>query len=89
MLYQQQACQSCHSIDGSRVVGPTFKGLYGAERVFTDGTSATADDNYLRTAILQPADQIVEGYMNQMPAAYGGLSERELTALIAYIEEQQ
>ena len=89
LLYRQQACASCHSLDGSRVVGPTFKGLYGANRVFDDGSTAVADDNYLRESILNPAARIVEGYMNQMPASYTSLTERELSALIAYIETVQ
>ena len=28
-LYTQKACIGCHSLDGSRVVGPSYKGLYG------------------------------------------------------------
>ena len=89
MLYNSRACFSCHSIDGTRIVGPTFQGLYGANRVFEDGSSAVADDNYLREAILNPAARIVEGYPNGMPNIYTDLSERELSGLIAYIQEQQ
>jgi cytochrome c oxidase subunit II len=87
-LYTQQACNACHTTDGTRTVGPTFQGLYGAERQFTDGTSAVADENYLRESILQPGVLIVEGYANVMPPSYGGLSERELNALIEFIREQ-
>ncbi len=89
VLYTQQACIGCHSVDGSVVVGPTFQGLYNAQRNFTDGTSAVADENYLREAILNPAAKIVEGYQNQMPASYSSLGEREISALIAFIREQQ
>ena len=89
LLYRQQACAACHSLDGSRVVGPTFQGLYGANREFTDGTSAVADDNYLRESILNPAARIVTGFQPAMPASYTGLSERELSGLIAFIEAQQ
>jgi len=28
-LYAAKACIGCHSLDGSRIVGPTFKGLWG------------------------------------------------------------
>lgn len=89
VLYQQQACAACHSLDGSRVVGPTFQGLYGANRVFEDGSNVVADDNYLRESILNPSARIVQGYQNAMPASYTGLSERELSGLIAFIEAQQ
>ena len=89
LLYNQRGCLGCHSLDGTAVVGPTFQGLYGAQRNFTDGTSVEADDNYLRDSIVNPGSRIVEGYQNQMPAIYNTLSERELSGLIAYIKAQQ
>ncbi|RMH64187.1 MAG: cytochrome c oxidase subunit II, partial [Bacteroidetes bacterium] len=89
VLYQQQACNSCHSVDGSRIVGPSFQGLYGAERRLADGSTVVADDNYIRESILQPQAKIVEGYPNVMPASYGSLNERQLSALIAFIQQQQ
>lgn len=63
-------CEACHSLDGSRVVGPSWLGLYGSERVFEDGTSTIADEAYITNSILHPADQIVEGYPNAMPMVY-------------------
>lgn len=87
-VYQQQGCQACHSLDGSDGVGPTFQNLHGAERQFADGSSAEADDNYLRSSILEPGQDIVEGYQNVMPGSYSSLSERELSALVAFIKAQ-
>ena len=88
-LYTQRGCQSCHSLDGSRKVGPTFQGLYGmSDHAMTDGSSVTVDENYLRESILKPEAKIVEGYQNLMPGAYSNLSERELTGLIEFIKEQ-
>ena len=89
VLYQQQACFSCHSLDGSAVVGPSFQGLFGSQRVFDDGTTATADENYLLQSIQNPGSQLVEGYQNVMPANYGELDQRQYDALIAFIKEQQ
>ncbi len=88
-LYRQQGCNACHSLDGSRMVGPTWEGLYGKQNhAMADGSTVTADENYLREAILEPGAKIVEGYSNVMPANYQSLSERELSALIAYMKEQ-
>jgi cytochrome c oxidase subunit 2 len=88
-LYSQQGCQSCHSLDGSRKVGPSFQGLYGKKNhTMADGSSVTADENYLRQSILQPEQKIVQGYQNLMPGAYSSLSERQLTALIEFIKTQ-
>ena len=89
LLYRQQACVGCHSVDGSDGVGPTFQGLYGAQRQFEDGTSAVADDNYLRESIVEPSAKIVQGYPPVMPPNYASLTEDQLAALIAFIEAQQ
>ena len=87
-LYQQQGCQACHSLDGSRGVGPSFQGIYGSTHQFADGTSAEVDENYLRESILEPGAKVVEGFQNVMPASYGSLSEREISALVAFIKSQ-
>ena len=52
------ACNACHSIDGSKQIGPTWKGLYCKTRNFEDGTSAVADNNYLTEAIIEPAELV-------------------------------
>ena len=90
VLYTQQGCHACHSVDGSRMVGPTWQGLYGKENhQMADGSVVTADDNYLREAIVEPGAKVVAGYDNIMPASYSSLTEEQLTALIAYMEELQ
>ena len=89
VLYTQQVCQSCHSLDGSRMVGPTFQGLYGSEHALADGSTVTVDDNYLHESIVEPSAKIVAGYPPAMPANYSSLTEEQLGALIAFIKEQQ
>ena len=90
LLYTQQGCNACHSVDGSQGVGPTWQGLYGKENhQMADGTTLTADANYLREAIVEPSAKIVAGYQNIMPASYSSLTEEQLNALIAYMEELQ
>lgn len=88
-LYTQQGCFACHSLDGTETMGPSFQGLAGRIRNFTDGTSAEADANYLRTSIVDPAERIVEGFQPLMPGQYAvTLSAEEIDALVAFIEEQ-
>ncbi len=88
-LYSQQGCQGCHSLDGSRMTGPSFEGLYGkTDHKMADGSSVTVDENYLRQSILKPEERIVEGYQNLMPGTYSSLSEKELSGLVAFIKEQ-
>ena len=86
-LYENAGCQGCHSLDGSRVVGPTFAELFGSERNFTDGTSVVADEEYLRESIVAPQVKIVEGYQGIMPS-YAYLTERQVSGLIEFIKSQ-
>ncbi|MEX0772882.1 MAG: cytochrome c oxidase subunit II [Balneolales bacterium] len=85
--YTGASCNACHSVDGTPATGPTFQGLYGTEREFEDGTTATADENYLRESILEPQARITAGYPPVMPTLAGSLSEREIEGLIEYIKE--
>lgn len=78
-------CVSCHSIDGSTVVGPTWKGLYGHEVTLTDGTKVTADDAYIAQSIRDPNSQVVEGFPPVMPP-FAYLSDQDIADLIAYIK---
>lgn len=83
-------CAACHSVDGSALVGPSWKGLYGSPRNFADGSSATADDAYLHESIVDPAAKIVEGFQDLMPKNFAQtLTETEITSLIEYIKTLQ
>ncbi len=65
------ACFGCHSLDGTKKVGPSFKGLFGRkENVrLPDGSvkQVDVDDDYLIESITNPSAKIVEGYLPQMP----------------------
>ena len=39
LVYERYGCIACHARDASAVskLGPTFKGLYGSDRTFSDG----------------------------------------------------
>lgn len=70
VLMKNKGCVACHSLDGSRIVGPSFKGIYGTDvTVLTDGKERTlrVDDDYVRRSILQPSADIVKGYPPSMP----------------------
>lgn len=78
-------CTSCHSIDGSKNTGPTWKDLFGHQGKFVGGQSYTADEDYLHESIIYPQKHIVEGYGGAMPS-FIRLSDREIAALIAYMK---
>jgi len=88
-LYIDKACNGCHTLDGSALVGPSYlqtSQMWGQERVFDDGSSTVIDANYIRSAILEPQTQIVAGYQGVMPTYQGLLNDRELDALIAFLK---
>ncbi len=85
-LYSDKGCVACHSIDGADGVGPTWKGLFGKNRIFADGTSILADENYIKESILYPGEKILEGYGPVMPSYKGLLEDSDITAIIEYIK---
>lgn len=87
LLYQQQGCAACHSLDGTPGVGPSFQGLFGRAEELAAGGTVPVDENYLRESILQPQAKIVAGYPPAMPD-YSSLNERQVSALVAFIKEQ-
>lgn len=87
-LFQIKACASCHNVDNPAAkVGPSLYKILGSQRSFDDGSSAEADENYLRESILNSKAKIVKGYQPVMPAFQGQLNETEMSALIEYIKE--
>jgi len=81
----QQGCNACHSVDGSPSTGPTWQGVWGTTRNFTDGGSAIMDLNYIRESIIDPKLHILEGFPDQMVSYAGRLGEREIRAIASYM----
>ncbi|PCJ16762.1 MAG: cytochrome c oxidase subunit II [Candidatus Cloacimonadota bacterium] len=77
-------CAACHSIDGSRIVGPSLKGLFTRETHFENGKSQKVDEAYVRKSILEPKTDVVKGFPNIMTKV--PLDKQELDAIIAYLK---
>lgn len=90
-LYQRVGCKSCHSVDGSKVVGPSFKGSWAGSVDVYQGDSIAFDDNYVRESIIYPQAKARTGYesASAMPSYQGRLKEEEISALTAYIKSLQ
>ena len=80
-LFTSLGCVTCH---GS--VAPTMAGLFMSKREFQDGSTAVADENYLRESILDSTERVVANYAPIMPSFRGQISEEQLMNLIAYIK---
>ena len=85
-IYKSRGCQSCHSLDGSRGEGPSFKGIWGKTELFNDGTSGVVDENYVKQSVLEPQAKVVKGFEPIMPTFQGSLRPIEIDGVIAYIK---
>lgn len=85
-VYKSFACNSCHNTDNSVKVGPGFGGLFGKSETFTDGSTVTVDENYIRESIYTPNSKVVAGFTPQMPSFAGQINDEQMNALIAYIK---
>lgn len=79
-------CLVCHSVDGSKGVGPSLQGLYGKTETLADGTTVKVDEGYLKDSVLTPGAAIVKGYAAIMPVF--APNDEELNALIAFIKSK-
>ena len=80
-IYEAKGCKQCHSLDGSSGTGPTFQGMWGQTRSFTDGSSGTVDENYVRESVLDPMAKIRSGFSPVMPTFKGKLKDKDIDAL--------
>lgn len=85
-LAARHACFGCHTLDGRTHLGPTWRGLWGAERRLTDGTSIRADAQYLTESMMDPRAKVVAGFGAVMPSYQGILGAPEVAALVELIK---
>ncbi|MBI4308022.1 MAG: c-type cytochrome [Chloroflexi bacterium] len=78
-------CLGCHSLDGSPLAGPTWKGLYERRLTFTDGSTAVADESYLEESIKDPLAKVIQGFPPVMPPRMP-VSDEEVRAIVAFMK---
>ncbi len=84
-LFVQNACVTCHSRDGAKSPGPTFKGVYGRKEQMKTGDMVDIEENYIKESIRKPQAKIVMGYENVVMPTFS-LSDNQVDALIAYLK---
>jgi cytochrome c oxidase subunit 2 len=87
--YDQKGCVTCHTIDGTKSKGPTWKGIFGKPVKLNNGTSVLVDENYVRESMMQPNAKVVDGFEPIMPTFQGLLRENEIRGLVAFIKSLQ
>jgi cytochrome c oxidase subunit 2 len=82
----EHGCLKCHSVDGSRHIGPTWTELYMRAGKLTTGKQVVADEAYLTRSMMDPGGEIVAGYQNVMPTYQGKMTPPEVAAVVEYIK---
>ena len=84
LLTVKNGCIGCHSVDGTKMTGPTWFGLFGTKVDLADGSTVTADDAYVTESILDPKAKLVTGFAPVMPPFK--LTDIEIANIIAYLK---
>ncbi|MGB3096608.1 MAG: cytochrome c oxidase subunit II [Candidatus Deferrimicrobiaceae bacterium] len=84
-LVEKSGCLGCHALEGKEKIGPNLGQGFGRKVLLADGTSVTADEEYLRESIFDPKAKVVKGYPAVMPTFKGSLSPDDVGAIIAYL----
>jgi len=89
-VLEKNGCIACHSVDGSKMVGPTFKGLYGSTvEVMTDGVDhkIIADSVYVKNSINEPNKDIVNGYPKGVMKSYNRIiTDKDIQLINEYLK---
>jgi cytochrome c oxidase subunit 2 len=84
-LVTQNGCGGCHSLDGSVLVGPTWRGLFGSQVKLSTGKTVTADEAYLIESVADPSAKVVDGFPDgRMPKF--NLTDAQIKNIVSYIE---
>ena len=87
-LFADLACNTCHRPD-TQTRGPLLDGIYGRTVTLQGGSTAIADEAYLREAILNPSARLRAGFQPIMPAYQGVVTEDGVAQMIEYIKSLQ
>jgi len=72
-IIKANACLTCHSLDGTKIIGPSLKGIYGTKRTVVTNNSereVVADDEYIKRSILDPNADVVKGFNKGLMQSY-------------------
>lgn len=90
LLVQQKGCIACHSFNGTKIVGPSYKGIFGHKvTVETNGKEReiTVDEAYIKKSILEPEADVVKGFPKGSMISYKGqLTDEEIEKITEYIK---
>lgn len=76
-------CITCHTRDGSELVGPSLQGIEERAGSRVPGLSA---EEYIRQSIKEPSAYLVDGYEDTMAQTFAdAFSDEDINNIIAYL----
>ena len=87
--WERKGCNSCHTVDGSKSKGPTWKGIWGSMVKLKDGSSVLVDEKYVKESEDFPTAKIVEGFDPIMPSFQSLIRPHEFEGIVALIKSLQ
>jgi cytochrome c oxidase subunit 2 len=88
---EKNGCFACHSMDGTKLVGPTFKGLHSTTvDVTTNGVArkVLVDKAFIQKSIYEPNADIATGYAQGVMKSYKGIvTEKDIELIDQYLKD--
>ncbi len=86
-LLSKYGCIACHSVDGSKMIGPSFLDLAKGKVKVKDNNGKEKDvvinAEYIRRSIIEPNEEIVVGYRKfSMPEQKHRLKGKDLEKIV-------
>lgn len=90
-VLRRNGCNACHSVDGSKLIGPSYLGGWGGTRtVVTDREEReiTVDAEYIKRSVFDPNADVVKGFNRGLMQPYEGMvTEQEVELIIEYLKK--
>lgn len=87
---EKNGCFACHTIGGTKSVGPSFKGIYGTSiNVTTNGKvrKVLVDKAYIEKSIYESDADVAEGYPQGVMKSYKGIiNEKDVVQINEYLK---
>jgi cytochrome c oxidase subunit 2 len=85
-LASEYGCFKCHTVDGTRHIGPSWLDLYQRREPLEDGSTAVADEGYLTESMMDPRAKVVKGFQAVMPTFQGRIPGPEIASIVEFIK---